>query len=162
HYHLGIYRSLEEDTASETLSSLVGGVTTVLSYFRTGSHYLNRSGPYAEILPLVLEAVGGRAHTDYGFHLAPIDRAQNKGMPSLVADHGVESFKYYMFYKGLDLAGSGDAGEERMSEIYDLGHLYEIMEQVVAIGASRADRISLSIHAEQPELIRLFMERTQA
>nr|BFE70263.1 hypothetical protein GCM10020092_035640 [Actinoplanes digitatis] len=57
HFHLGIYRPLEVDAAQETRSSLVGGATTVLSYFRTGQHYLNRTGPYGEILPEVLGAV---------------------------------------------------------------------------------------------------------
>jgi dihydropyrimidinase/allantoinase len=46
HFHIGIYRPVSEDAESETRSALVGGVTTVVSYFRTGSHYLNRSGPY--------------------------------------------------------------------------------------------------------------------
>jgi dihydropyrimidinase/allantoinase len=75
----------------------------------------------------------------------------------------VSSFKYYMFYKGLDLSGVGDATAERMSDTYDLGHLYEIMEAVERVGP-RPDggRRSLSIHAEQPELIRLFMERVRA
>ena len=36
HYHLGIYRDITEDAESETRSSLVGGVTSVVSYFRTG------------------------------------------------------------------------------------------------------------------------------
>src|SRR5688572_30437816 len=40
HYHLGIYRPLAVDAEEETHSSLVGGATTVLSYFRTGQHYL--------------------------------------------------------------------------------------------------------------------------
>ncbi len=48
-----------------------------------------------------------------------------------------------------------------MSDVYDLGHLFEIMEQVAASGEDGADRISLSIHAEQPELIRVFMKRVQ-
>ena len=43
HFHLGIYRDITEDTKSETLSSLAGGVTSVISYFRTGSHYLEKS-----------------------------------------------------------------------------------------------------------------------
>ena len=38
HFHLGIYRDITEDTRSETLSSLAGGVTSIISYFRTGSH----------------------------------------------------------------------------------------------------------------------------
>jgi dihydroorotase-like cyclic amidohydrolase len=40
HFHLGIYRDITEDSRSETLSSLAGGVTSIVSYFRTGSHYL--------------------------------------------------------------------------------------------------------------------------
>jgi dihydroorotase-like cyclic amidohydrolase len=162
HCHLGIYRDLAEDTASETVSSLVGGVTTVLSYFRTGSHYLNKTGSYESIFPEVLETVSPAAHTDFGFHLAPMDGDQVREIPSLVDKFGIRSFKYYMFYKGLDLSGSGDAGRERMSDVYDLGHLFEIMEQVVAADSESSDRISLSIHAEQPELIRLFMERVKA
>jgi dihydropyrimidinase/allantoinase len=163
HCHLGIYRSLAEDADSETLSSLAGGVTTVLSYFRTGSHYLEKQGPYAEIFPEVLEAVDGHARTDYAFHLAPMTSEQVREIPDLVERHGVSSFKYYMFYKGLDLSGVGDATAERMSDTYDLGHLYEIMEAVERVGP-RPDggRRSLSIHAEQPELIRLFMERVRA
>lgn len=34
-FHLGIYRDLAEDVASETRPALVGGVTTGLSYSRT-------------------------------------------------------------------------------------------------------------------------------
>src|SRR3990170_3105636 len=56
HFHLGIYRDLAQDARSETASALVGGVTTVVSYFRTGRHYLNKSGPYREIFPEVLAA----------------------------------------------------------------------------------------------------------
>ena len=51
HFHLGIYRDITEDARSETLSSLAGGVTSIISYFRTGSHYLGKSGPYAGDLP---------------------------------------------------------------------------------------------------------------
>ena len=162
HYHLGIYRGLAEDADSETLSSLAGGVTTVISYFRTGSHYLEKQGTYEEIFPEVLDAVAGHARTDYAFHLAPMTAGHVREVDDLVERHGVRSFKYYMFYKGLDLAGNGDAAAERMSDVYDLGHLYEIMEAVQRAG-SRGDRgrLSLSIHAEQPELIRLFMERVR-
>jgi len=162
HCHLGIYRSLAEDAESETLSSLRGGVTTVISYFRTGSHYLNRTGAYEQVFPEVLETIAGRAHTDYAFHLAPMTADQVGEIPTLVDAYGINSFKYYMFYKGLDLSGVGDASQERMSENYDLGHLYAIMEALADV-AARPDprRRSLSIHAEQPELIRLFMERVR-
>ena len=46
HFHIGIYRPLAEDAASESSSYASGGVTTILSYFRTGRDYLNKVGPY--------------------------------------------------------------------------------------------------------------------
>lgn len=164
HFHLGIYRDITEDTRSETASSLAGGVTSVISYFRTGSHYLEKSGPYAEIFPEVLEKTEGYSWVDYGYHLAPMVRDQVDEIERLVGEEGVASFKYYMFYKGLDLAGaSSDAKSYTMSENYDLGHLFEIMEQVAKFQSERTDdsRVSLSIHCEQPELIRVFSERVK-
>ena len=162
HYHLGIYRDLTEDTETETTSSLVGGVTSVISYFRTGSHYLDKTGPYREIFPEVLDKVVGHSKVDVGFHLAPMTREHISEIPWLVEEHGVTSFKYYMFYKGLNLAAdSRDAKGYTMAEEYDLGHLFEIMEAVAAVDAARAERISLSLHCEQPELLRVFIERAK-
>jgi len=164
HFHLGIYRDITEDTRSETASSLAGGVTSVISYFRTGSHYLEKSGPYAEIFPEVLEKTEGHSWVDYGYHLAPMAWEQIGEIERLVGEDGVASFKYYMFYKGMDLAGaSSDAAGYTMSENYDLGHLFEIMEQVARVQSGRDDgsRVSLSIHCEQPELIRVFSERVK-
>ncbi|GAA2211653.1 amidohydrolase family protein [Nonomuraea monospora] len=164
HFHLGIYRDLGVDAFEETRSSLVGGATTVLSYFRTGQHYLGKTGPYEVILPEVLAAVAGRAWTDYGFHLAPMTSAQIDEIPALVAEHGVTSFKYYMFYKGFDLAAnSRDARAFTMSDEYDLGHLYLIMEKLAATQAAHPGRrLSLSLHCEQSELMRVFIDRVRA
>lgn len=163
HYHLGIYRDLTADAESETTSSLVGGVTSVISYFRTGSHYLNRSGPYREILPEVLGKVEGHCKVDYGFHLAPMSSEHIAEIPWLIDEMGVSSFKYYMFYKGFDLAAaSQDAKAYTMAENYDLGHLFEIMEAVAEAQKTRSARISVSLHCEQAELMRVFIERAKA
>jgi dihydropyrimidinase/allantoinase len=163
HYHLGIYRPIRDDVTTETRSSLVGGVTTVLSYFRTGSHYLNRSGPYREILPEIRSAATGATSVDVGFHIAPMTREHVSEIPWMV-EQGVRGFKYYMFYKGLNLAAdSRDARAYTMADEYDLGHLLEIMETVASLNeTSRAGpRVSVSIHCEQPELLRVFIERIQ-
>src|SRR5215213_11728424 len=66
HFHLGIYRDISEDTRSETLSSLAGGVTSIISYFRTGSHYLGESGRYDETYGYVMEPTSGHTWVDYG------------------------------------------------------------------------------------------------
>lgn len=158
HFHLGIYRPLNEDAASETASALVGGVTTVLSYFRTGKDYLNRVGPYQEIFPEVLRQVEGKAYTDYGFHIAIMTNSQLEEVPWLV-DQGVASFKYYMFYKALTLnANSTQAAAYTMADTYDLGHLYRLMMAVANEARRRQRRVSLSIHCENAELIRVFIE----
>ncbi len=163
HFHLGIYRDITEDTESETISSTVGGVTTAISYFRTGQHYLNKSGPYREIFPEVLDRVAGHARIDYGFHLAPMTAEHIAEIPWLVSEMGVSSFKYYMFYKGFNLAAdSRDAQSYTMSEDYDLGHLFEIMEQVADVNARTPGRISVCLHCEQAELLRVFIERAKA
>jgi dihydroorotase-like cyclic amidohydrolase len=162
HYHLGIYRPIELDAASETESSLVGGATSVISYFRTGSHYLNKTGPYREIFPEVLAATRGRTYSDYGFHIAIMTSEQIGEIDWLASEAGVTSFKYYMFYKGLDLAaGSTDAARYTMSESYDFGHLFSMMEAIAAADAKygKNGRISLSIHCENAELIKLFIDR---
>jgi dihydroorotase-like cyclic amidohydrolase len=166
HFHIGIYRPVAEDAESETRSALVGGVSTVVSYFRTGSHYLNRTGPYREIFPEVLAATAGHAFTDYGYHIAIMTSQQVDEVDWLVREMGVGSFKYYMFYKGLNLAASStDAAAYTMSDVYDLGHLYRFMQAVAAASrayASPAGRISLSLHCEQPEIIRTMIDEVKA
>lgn len=164
HFHLGIYRELGLDATEETRSSLVGGATTVISYFRTGAHYLNRTGSYSEIFPEVLAAVDGKAWTDYGFHLAPMTVSQIGEISDLVNKHGVTSFKYYMFYKGFDLASnSRDSQSFTMGDEYDLGHLFLIMEEINKVQQQRPDlRLSLSLHCEQSELMRVFIDRVKS
>ena len=165
HVHIGIYRPVTADAESETTSSLVGGVTTVVSYFRTGSHYLNKTGLYHEILPEVLDAVRDHAYTDYGFHIAVMTSAQVDEVDWMVGEMGIGSFKYYMFYKGLNLAASStDAAAYTMSDVYDLGHLYRYMQAVSAASRKygQAGRISLSIHCEHAEIIRTMIDEINA
>src|SRR5215471_17909187 len=164
HFHIGIYRPIELDAASETESSLVGGATSVLSYFRTGQHYLNKSGPYREILPEVLASTAGQAYVDYGYHIAIMTTSQLDEIEWLAAEAGVPSFKYYMFYKGLNLAASStDAAAYTMSDSYDFGHLFAMMEKIAEADAryGHTGRVSLSLHCESAELIKLFIERVR-
>jgi dihydroorotase-like cyclic amidohydrolase len=162
HFHVGIYRPFSEDAESESRSALIGGVTSILSYFRTGHHYLNKSGPYRDIFPEVLGLSDRHFYTDYGYHLAIMTAAQLDEVSELVDKHGVGSFKFYMFYKGLNLSADSTRGNDyTMADNYDLGHLYLLMEKVAAISAKHKNRgrIALSLHCENPELIRVFIDK---
>jgi dihydropyrimidinase/allantoinase len=164
HFHIGIYRDLATDARSETASALAGGVTTVLSYFRTGQNYLNKTGPYRTIFPEVVAATRGQAYADFGYHIGVMTTEQLDEVDWLVGAQGVASFKYYMFYKGLNLTSDSTHGSEyTMADTYDLGHLYLLMRQVAAAGLRYGThgRVSLSLHCEQAELIRVFIEEVK-
>ncbi len=156
HFHIGIFRPMDEDAISESRSAAWGGVTTICSYFRTGKNYLNKSGPYKEIFPEVLEKSKNSFYTDYGYHITIMTPEQMPEIEMLVTKYGVSTFKYYMFYKMLDLTGAAGSDKYLMlNTSYDLGFLYTYMKEVAKAHEKYKNygRISLSIHCEQPEII---------
>jgi dihydropyrimidinase/allantoinase len=165
HYHVGIYRPFREDAMSESTSSASGGVTTILTYFRTGQSYLNKMGPYKEILPELLDLSKDSFLVDYGYHLALFTDQHISEIEWLVRDGGVSTFKYYMFYKLLNLSGhSPDALKYLMIDTpVDLGFLYKFMREVSRVNQVFKDygKIALSIHCENPEIIRVTSEEAK-
>ncbi len=165
HQHWGIYNPLAEDAISESKAAAQGGVTSGLTYIRTGAYYLNRTGPYREIFPEILDAVGGRSHVDYGFHVAPITREHLDEIPMLIGEHGVPSFKVFMFYGSHGLHGrSEEQGKFLMlpeDESYDLAHFEFVMRAIQRARelpefASQRDHISLSLHCETAEIMKAY------
>ncbi|MRJ77998.1 amidohydrolase family protein [Aeromicrobium sp. SMF47] len=170
HQHWGIYNELGEDAASESQASAQGGVTSGITYMRTGAYYLNRSGPYREIFPDVLAATDSRAYIDYGFHIAPILAEHIDEIPYLI-ESGVPSFKVFMFYGSHGLHGrSSDQGSFLMlpeDESYDIAHFEFIMrglQKAREDGRFAADRdhISLSLHCETAEIMRAYTKLVEA
>lgn len=170
HQHWGIYNALAEDARSESQACAQGGVTTGITYLRTGHYYLNRSGPYAEVLPVALEATEGNAYIDYGFHVAPILREHIAEIPSIIEDFGVTSFKIFMFYGQHGLHGrSGSQAEFLMipeDESYDIAHFEFIMRGIQkaredARFVDIADDISLSLHCETAEIMTAYTKMVE-
>ncbi|MGH3207066.1 MAG: dihydroorotase [Trebonia sp.] len=162
HQHWGIYNPLEDDALSESRACAQGGVTTGITYLRTGAYYLNRSGPYAEVLPYAFKAAEGRAFVDYSFHVAPILREHIDEIPSLIADFGIPSFKIFMFYGKHGLHGRSSSQEQFLmlpeGESYDYAHFEFVMRGIQrareeARFADIADDISLSLHCETAEIM---------
>ena len=165
HQHWGIYNPLEEDTISESRAAAQGGVTTGLTYIRTGQYYLDRGGPYAEFMPEVLARSEGRAHVDFGFHVAPMQLSHIDELESLVDEFGVCSFKIFMFYGGHGLHGKSDDQSAFLmtppGERYDVSHFEFVMRGLAALRDRRpdlADVVSLSLHCETAEIMRAYTE----
>lgn len=165
HMHTGIYSPLQEDALTESRAAAQGGVTSSLNYFRSGQYYLNESGPYAKLFPRVLELSQDRFYVDYAYHLAPIDSTHITEMESLVEQHGVTSFKIFMFYGGYGLHGASGQQREFLMigehENYDIAHFEFVMR-----GAQRAMRrfphlreeISVSLHCETAEILNAYTQ----
>ncbi len=168
HMHFGIYNELSEDIYSESRAAALGGVTTGISYIRTGQYYLNRGGPYADFFPEVLRRTQGRSHIDYGFHIAPIEASHRDEVATLIDDFGVSSFKIFMFYGGHGLHGRSDdqasflmtAPEER----YDFAHFEFIMRAITEAADRFPDKapfISLSMHCEVAEILTAYSKMVE-
>ena len=163
HQHWGIYNPLDVDAETESRAAAQGGVTTGITYIRTGQYYLNKGGPYREFMPEVLELADGRAHVDYAFHVAPMMKSHLDEIGALVDDFGVTSFKVFMFYGSHGLHGrSTDQSSFLMippDESYDYAHFEFVMRAINQARAERpelADVISLSLHCETAEIMRAY------
>ena len=153
HQHWGIYNPLDIDTASESKACAQGGVTTALSYMRTGHYYMNKGGSYLDVFPEVLEQTAGRAYVDYAYHLAPLSAEHLTEIPELISKHGVSSFKIFMFYGSYGLHGRSTSQNEFLmipeGERYDVAHFEFVMRAIQAARVKMpeiADTISLSLH----------------
>ena len=168
HQHWGIYNPLQDDAVSESRASAQGGVTTALTYMRTGQYYLNKGGDYASFFPEVLELTEGRAFIDYAYHLAPMSKQHISEIPSLIADHGVTSFKVFMFYGSHGLHGrSQDQSSFLMTpegERYDYAHFEFVMrgiQQAREQYPDLADTITLSLHCETAEIMSAYTQMVE-
>jgi allantoinase len=170
HTHAGIYAPLADDAMSESRAAVSGGVTTMLTYFRTGQYYLNRGGPWAEFFPEVLRLSAGRYHCDYAYHLAPIAGAHLEEMEALATRHGVPSFKIFMFYGGYGLHGRAGEDEQRRflmigpEDHYDLAHFEFVLRAAGRIQRAHpalAPYVSVSLHCELADILNAYTRLVQ-
>jgi allantoinase len=163
HMHIGIYQPLADDALTESKAAAMGGVTSSLNYIRTGQYYLNRGGPYREVMPEVLRLSEGRFWVDYGYHVAPIEAQHLKEMDYLATEHGVTSFKIFMFYGGYGLHGkSGSQNQFLMlgpDDRYDIAHFEFVMRSARAVMERHpelAEHVSVSLHCELADILNAY------
>jgi len=163
HMHVGIYQPLSEDAVTESKAAAMGGVTTAMTYFRTGEYYLNKGGDYRDFFPEVLERSQGNYWVDYGYHLAPINKKHIEEMPMLMEEFGVSSFKIFMFYGGHGLHGRSDKQHNFLKleegEKYDFAHFEFIMrgmKKMLQAYPEQAPYISLGLHCEIADILNAY------
>lgn len=168
HTHVGIYQPLDRDAITESKAAAMGGVTTTLNYIRTGKYYLNKGGSYKQFFPEVLALSEGNFFVDYGYHIAPISPEHIDEMQWLFEEHGVASFKIFMFYGGYGLHGLSDQQNLFLminkSDRYDLAHFEFIMRGLSQLRERYPEKqniISLSLHCEIAEILNAYTKIVQ-
>ncbi len=168
HMHIGIYQSLDQDAIAESQAAAMGGVTTSLNYIRTGQYYLNKGGSYREFFPEVLALSAGNFYVDYGYHVAPIAPQHIEEMEWLLENHGVSSFKIFMFYGGYGLHGLSNQQNLFLmineGDRYDFAHFEFIMRSLTRLRSrypQLQDSLSLSLHCEVADILNAYTKIVQ-
>lgn len=168
HQHVGIYHELSKDAITESKASAQGGVTTGLTYFRTGQYYLNKGGPYKDFFPEVKKLSEGNYYVDYCYHLAPLSKQHIGELERLATVDGVTSFKIFMFYGGHGLHGRSDKQHEFLmipeDERYDVAHFEFIMRELSRIckeNPKLGRDISLSLHCEFADILAAYTKKVE-
>ena len=168
HMHVGIYSPLDKDARTESRAAAMGGVTSSLTYIRTGQYYLNRGGMYRDFYPEVLRLSEGNFHVDYGFHVSPVAAEHVDEIELLLCEYGVSTFKVFMFYGSHGLHGRSSQQHKYLmideEHRYDTAHFERIMRRLMQLSVERPelrDQISLSLHCETPEIMTAHTRRVE-
>jgi dihydropyrimidinase len=139
HVHYGYKGNLASHFLTETASAALGGVTTVLLFYRDN---INPVGLYEDI-PHVKDIGEKNSCIDFSLRLLLITRSQLNNIGRYVKEDGITSFKFYMVYKGEDAKSIGLIGNET-----DDGFLWEAFSAISQVPGAVA-----CVHAENSEII---------
>ncbi|ABU59569.1 MULTISPECIES: dihydroorotase family protein [Roseiflexus] len=167
HTHIGIYQHPSIDAPTESAAAVSGGVTTLLTYVRTGSLYLNRSGPCGDFMDELLHVSSGRFYCDYGYHVSPISSDHIAEMERIVCAYGAPNFgEVFMFYGLHGLHGRSDTQAQwlmlKEGDHYDLAHFDCICREAARLQRAYpelAPLIQVSFHCETPEILRAYEKK---
>lgn len=133
HVHFGFGERITEYT-TETVYAAQGGFTSILGYFLS-------SESYDDIFDVEYAHAAARSHVDFGFHFSVANERHLAELDGYTRKFGVNSFKYFMNFKGeegryLGLDGTDD------------GYLYALLERAAAL-----DDVTIVIHTENIEVV---------
>ena len=141
HTHFG-FGSPERDFVTESRSAAVGGVTTVLSYYRADN--------YLESFPAYLSQAASQLQIDFSFHFGITSSVHVESLRHYAREFGVNSFKFYLMYKGAAGASKG------FTEIDD-GLLFAALQ-----AAGRVPGTVMGVHCENVEVASWLRKALQA
>jgi len=147
HVHYGYRGNLARHFFTETASAAIGGITTIIPFYRD---IMNPTGLY-DNLAEVKTIAEANSCIDFSLHLLLITRNQLAKAKEYVEGNGITSFKFYMAYKGKDAKSIGLTGNET-----DDGFLFEAFSSLAQMPG-----VVACVHAENIEVILSLVEKYQ-
>ena len=132
HVHFG-FGAPENDFRTESRSALLGGVTSVISFYRTKDFLTDFTAKQAQ--------AESQSAIDFSFHLGLTSVPHVDGLAECYRRFGVSSYKMYMMYKG-------QAGLAKGFTDIDDGLLFAAMRE-----AAQLPGAVLGVHCENVEVI---------
>jgi dihydropyrimidinase len=148
HSHYGLLPPVSERIPPESAFAAIGGVTTMVRYFR-------RTDSYLATVPAHIESNPASHYQDFSLHLALFSEAQVDELPAYLEKLGVTSYKLYMNLKAAVARNFlvdplvSDTEIQTADLDYDDGLLMATMEKMRDLPA----RVRLSVHVEEADLI---------
>jgi dihydropyrimidinase len=148
HSHYGLLPPVSERIPPESAFAAVGGVTTMVRYFR-------RTDSYLDTVPEHLRLNPSMHYQDFSLHLALFNEEQVKEIPACLEKLGVSSYKIYTNLKAQVARNFlidplvADTVMQTADLDYNDGLLMAAMEEMRDLPA----RVRLSVHVEEADLI---------
>ena len=136
HIHLGGYQPLATDTEPGTRLAALGGVTTLVNYFKA-------TGSYLDLVPDYIDTYERHAHIDAAFHLQLLTEPHLIELETTTHQFGITSYKINLAWKGREKAVFDS------DRPVDNGWVWSVMEAMKEIAP---DRMVLNVHCENQEL----------
>ncbi|MDF1605829.1 amidohydrolase family protein [Nocardioides sp. YIM 152315] len=156
HCHYGLMPPMRERMAPETGFAAIGGVTTLIRYYR-------RTDSYLDTFPAHIEQNPAYHYQDFSAHLALFNQSQVEEIPRYISELGITSFKLYMNLKAnlakaflIDPLVDDEVAQTEDLD-YDDGLLFGIMQKL----ASQRVRTRLSVHVEEADLVSYQLPRVK-
>lgn len=147
HQHIGIYNPMAEDFVAETKAAAIGGVTTIINYYRGKESYL-------ESVPELIAIGEKNSMVDFTFSLGLLTRRHVKEVKDYAEELGITSYKFYRNYQ--DAVGRIFGVDDPLD--LDGADLAEILD----VFARTSDRLVLCVHCEDMDIQRKTQKALQA
>lgn len=147
HMHIGIYNRLEDDFVAETKAAALGGITTIISYYRG-------KDSYKTYVPNLIKTGEEKSLVDFTFSLGVLTRRHLEELDMIANKYGINSYKFYRNY------------QDRIADIFKVEDALVLdsadMLDIIRLFKEKSDKMVLCVHCEDMDVQRSIVNKMKA